>query len=236
MAYQCEATRFEQLDNLSRLCLYDQPVLVHGSVAHAVIRGSELPSEFRFDGSRRDIDIFVPQSAGKLAVEGDLGMANVGNPAPLDAGLCGVIVYKNGIPYAVKSGIEVPLEDDGLLSQRLIKEIAHTDGCHAGVFTPEGLLAVHRVEPYRRLVSHRREDNEFELWARETTVDIPRRLQESIDEFHRIYRDRYPLGLFYRQVSELYSNVVPERYKKHLRKGTHRFMRKVAGRDDPYQT
>lgn len=113
-------------------------------------------------------------------------------------------------------------------------ELVGTDGIEIKSFSPLGMLAVHSLEPPIARLTHVKIDRELEHWFKNNNIILPDKLQASIDEFHRAYKDRYPMGNFYRQLADIYAHLLPENFRSKLRKHTHRFMRDYAGRQSPY--
>lgn len=77
------ASRLEQLDALAEINVNNKPVLIHGSLAHAALRGVSLPSETKMFGEQRDIDVYTQGAAGKLAAEGALENLGLSEPNPI---------------------------------------------------------------------------------------------------------------------------------------------------------
>jgi hypothetical protein len=223
----------QQLNILGNFEANGWPLLIHGSIGHAALMDIDLPSETRFNGTTRDIDVFVA-NATKTNLEGLAEDIGVSAPNPLDAGLCNLLVRDGEDVYANKDGVTVELEDGGVFDEVITYEARGTDGIQVRSFSPVGLLAVHRLEPSIIRPGHLKVDWQLVNWFKKNDVQIPTKLQASIDEFHSAYKEAYPLGTFYKQLSDIYVTVTPESIRQKFRKQTHRFMRDHAGRVTPF--
>lgn len=225
-------TRDEQIERLAAASFDGYPVLVHGSLAHAAVRSCTLPVEIRFSGEARDIDVFAQGLGSKAVIEEVMVMGGLADPAPIDAGLRDLLI---GEPYdraACKHGICVQLDDsEGVFEEVKDYEVIGTDGMMLRSFSPQGLLAVHRLEPYDRLgPTHRIMDGRFEAWCESNGIVLPGNLDKSIKEFHRAYREKYPYGRVLKYAAAVYANTLPEGFRSRFRHRTHRLMEIYTGR------
>ena len=224
--------RHDQIGVLAEVYFDRLPVLVHGSLAHAAIRGATLPSETKLSGAPRDIDVFTQGLSGKNAVEEATTRTHAHAPSPIDAGLCDLMTGDSNCRIVQKDGVEVELKDQyGVLEEVAHYEVKGSDGLMLRSFSPAGLLAVHLLEPSRRWDPvHRIADEQFEYWCRTNGVSLPDDLSCSITEFHRAYKAKYPYGNLLKHASSVYVHVIPEKLRSRLRSKTHAFMKQHAGR------
>ena len=225
--------RLEQLSALSSTVINGAPVLIHGSIGHAALMGLPLPAEAHFNGLPRDIDIFMVGQT-KTSLEEEAETTGLTSPQPLDAGLCSLLVTDGDEVFIQKDGLTMPVEDCGVFDEVANFELVETGGIEIRSFSPTGMLAVHSIEPRVIRPTHIKVDWELARWFKENDVVLPDKLQASIDEFHKAYREKYPLGNFYRQLADVYTSILPETVRSRLRQHTHRFMRDHAGRVSPY--
>jgi hypothetical protein len=227
-------SRLVQINTLSTSSVDGSPIIVHGSLAHAAVRGVCIPPEEKITGRVRDIDVYVPERGGKIAIEAHLGSLLPG-PSPIDAGLCGLLRHNGSSVVVQKDGIIAELEDnEGILTETQSYELRGTEGIQLRSFTPTGMMAIHALEPYSR-PTHQIADRRFEAWCCKEGITIPADLRISIEEFHREYRARYPYGPALKYASYIYANLLPETLRALLRGSTHRIMQKHAGRDNPFE-
>jgi hypothetical protein len=222
-----------QLSSLANFEVDGQHLLVHGSVGHAALMGMALPPHTRFNGTTRDIDVFLP-GATKTSLENLAEVRGVSEPNPLDAGLCGLLLREGNRAFVTKTGVTVELGEPHIFDEIVTYEIPGTEGIQVRSLSPLGLLAVDRLEPPIIRPAHLKADLELANWFRKNNIEVPPKLQSSIDEFHRAYKEAYPRGTFYRQLAGIYVAFAPESIRGRLRQHTHRFMRDHAGRDTPY--
>lgn len=229
-------SRLDQISTIAETSIEGQPVMVHGSLAHTAVRGAPLPPELKKNNEVRDIDVFTRGQTGKLAVEAALDDLGLILPCPLDAGLCGLLIHDSGDNLAVhKDGIIVEIDDpEGVFSQTAEYEIVGSDGLTLRSFTPVGLLAVHNLEPYGR-VSHRKPDMLFEIWCEEQGITLPGPVNDSIANFHKTYKQKYPYGTALRYAADIYTTILPEHIRSRFRLLSHAVMKKHAGRENPFE-
>ena len=229
-------SRLDQLSNIKDALIDGYPLMVHGSLAHAAVRGASLPPVLKRFGEVRDIDVFTQGKTGKLVVEAVLNDLGLASPCPVDAGLTGLLIRDSGGNLAAhKNDVTVEIDDpEGIFDQDENYEIVGGDGLTLRSFTPEGLLAVHSLEPEGRL-SHFIPDMLFETWCERQGVVLPEATATSIAEFHKAYKAKYPYGVALRYTSDIYTSILPERVRSHFRLLTHKIMRKYTGRENPFE-
>lgn len=231
-----DVSRLDQLGLISEATIDGRPIMVHGSLAHSAVRGAPLPSEVKRSGRKRDIDVFTSGRTGKLVVEAAFRELELTSPSPIDAGLCGLLICDDSGNLAVhKDGITVELDDpEGVFEQTVEYEIVGGEGRTLRSFTPMGLFAVHSLEPQGR-VSHCIQDKLFKRWCEQQGIVLPDKTKDSISEFHKLYRERYPYGAILRHAAYIYTTLLPEHTRVRFRKVSHRVMKQYAGRDNPFE-
>ncbi len=229
-------TRLEQLDSLQNLWVNNEPVRIHGSIAHAALMAETLPGEIKFTGDHRDIDVFV-SGVGKIALEDEVSAAALHTPSPIDAGLCGLLIHEGNDYFVHKDGIIVELKDGDLLDEVRSYEVSKSNGVVVRSFSPLGMLAVHSLEPqlaHDVRLSHPLADIKLTHWFTRHELQLPKAMQSSIDSFHQAYDEAFPRGKLLNSLAQVYSTLLPEAIRSRLRSRTHRFMRDHAGRNSPY--
>ena len=149
--------RHEQLNGIAKFDIEGVPLLIHGSIGHSALMGSELPTLIRPDGSIRDTDLFSVGNT-KTDLEDTANIAGLAEPCPLDAGLCGLLLREGSRTFVSKDGIVVELADSYILDEIRSYEIPGLDGVEIKSFSPEGMLAVHMLEPEVIRPSHLKVD------------------------------------------------------------------------------
>ena len=195
--------------------------------------GLDLPPEIKPDGTMRDIDLFLAGGT-KVGLEDTASTAGLSEPSPVDGGLCELLIREGTSAYVRKDGVTVELQAPEIFDDIRSYEIPGTDGLEIRSFGPEGILAAHILEPKIIRFGHLKIDRQLAQWFEDNDVQLPRELRDSIDEFHRLYKETYPMGTTYRQLASIYTTFMPESIRKRFRKQTHRFMRDHAGRVTPY--
>jgi len=226
-------SRIEQLEHLGSHLVNDEPVLIHGSIGHAALMANFLPSEDKFWGEERDIDLLAP-GTDKAGLEFSLSEAGFGTPNPLDAGLCGLLITEGANRYAQKDGVVVQLRDASVFDEIRAYEIPGTNGIKIQSFNPMGMKAVNTLEPQYLRLSHFWSDQKLKLWFERNEIELPKGLKTSIDEFHQAYKAAYPYGAVLHQLAEVYATVIPEGIRRQFRSYTHHFMLRHAGRKTPF--
>ncbi len=230
------SSRYEQLDNLVKFhhTLSPNPIIFHGSIGHAAMMGEELPSEKKFNGSKRDIDIYLPKISKDL-LEDKLSVANLNQPHPIDAGLCDILLKENNRVYVQKFGVVIELKDSDVFNETVEYEIKGSNGLKIHSFSLIGALAVHTLDPRKTISGHTISDQKLQHFFDKNNAKLPVKLEQSINEFQKIYNEVHPLGKLYQQLADIYVTLTPEIIRKLPRKYTHRFMSKHTGRINPYQ-
>jgi hypothetical protein len=222
--------RANQLSLLSEVEYMGSPILVHGSIAHALAIGDSVPPVYKPSGELRDIDVFAARGGSKSELEAYLHVTASDSPAPVDAGLCGLLIGSSeGNLRVSKSGIEADLVDGEEVFHQT--KIFQVNGCEVRSFTPLGLLAVHSLEPKIRNFTHRAADRRFVSWCQENGVVLPDRLRKSIDEFHREYRSAYPLAIPLQQTADIYARTLPESLRPRFRRASNFLMTRYGARE-----
>lgn len=230
---ELEAQRARQIDTLSRTGIDGAPVVILGSLGHAAVLGMALPPIIKRDGSIRDIDIYTHADRDKTSVETVLHELSLDAPSPLDAGGNNLIRHEaNGI-YLTRGDVAVELKGAELLEESMEYPIQDGD-LRLRSLIPLGMLAVHKAEPIRRIFLHRRADDTFTHWFEEQGLELPKEVDNSIEEFHQAHNERYPHAAVLRHLSKAYVHVVPEGVRKYTRLVTHGFMKRHSGRRTPY--
>ncbi len=224
--------RYNQLSSLSEVTLGGSPIVIHGSLAHAALTGCQFPAEVkRVSNEQRDIDVYIPANLGKVAAESALLALGLSEPAPVDAGLCDLLIKERDCLWASKDGVQVEVKDpEDIFSQTVLHATKFADGLALRSLTASGLLGVHLLEPSSRYDLHWFQDRRFELWCKNNGVTVPSSTMNSIEEFHVAYRSRYPFGGMLKHASRMYVSVLPEGLRAKFRARTHDFMRRHAGR------
>lgn len=228
-------TRSEQLASLHGIALDSQPLLLHGSLAHAAVMGEPLPTAEKPEGLR-DIDVVrIGERSGKYAVEETLQELGLAHPNPIDAGLCDLLRFEQGGAVATLGGVKAILQDkNGILTETRDYEVKGGDGLIIRSFSPVGLFAIHSIMPKRAIHPG---DSHFEKWCHDRQLDLPEDLSRSIRELHRANNSRAQVvkqKLLIR-AADLYSKAVPERVRAQFRDQTHRYMKKHTGRPNPFE-
>ena len=228
-----ETARAEQIDVLSSVEIGGAPILIVGSLGHAAVRGVELPPAIKKGGSIRDIDIYLPSQSNKFSIESTLCNLGMDTPAPLDAGANNLLRREANGVYATRGDVSVELRGAALLDEITEYPIDGMEDMRLRSLSPLGMLALHNLEPTKRIFLHRDADKKFTAWFEEQDLVLPKELNESIAEFHRAYHEKYPHAAILRHLSKAYIHLVPESVRRVTRPLTHPFMRKYAGRRTP---
>ncbi len=228
-----DVCRLEQIAAISTADFSGEAVLIHGSVGHSAFMGYSLPTETRRNGTSRDVDVYA-RGQSKTSLELEAEVAGLALPQPIDAGLCNLLIKIDGEFAVQKDGLTMGLEDCGVFDEIESYELVGSGGVQVRSFGPTGIKAAHLLEP--RIVRPGKLKIDWELtnWFKKNNIDLPDKLQASIDEFHRAYKEKYPLGNVYRQLADIYTSALPENVRSRFKKHTHRFMRDHAGRVSPF--
>jgi hypothetical protein len=226
-------SRDDQLSNLAKFEVNANPVLIHGSIGHSALMGLHLPPQERADGTIRDIDIFSV-GVSQETLEEAAHNARLTTPSPVDGGLCGLLIREGTRAFVSKADITVELSNPEVFDEITSHEVVGTNGLIIKSFSPIGILAVHSLEPKILRARHLKTDRQLAAWFKTNEVALPKKLKESINEFHRVYKETYPVGTACRQLADLYVSFVPESMRKKFRSQTHKFMRSHAGRVSPF--
>lgn len=226
-------TRLEQLDYLSHTKVDGAPILIHGSVGHAAMMGLALPSEIKFSGIARDIDVYNSQR-DKIELEGELEQIGIATPQPIDAGMASLLVHDASGVFASLDGITAELLDTEIFEEQEQYEVVGSDGVIINSFSPLGMLAVHRLRPDTFRFGHRKSDRQMAEWFADRGIVLPKNLDKSIRSFHDEYKTAYPKKVLLESAAEVYVHLLPESIRRKFRRYTHRFMRDHAGRITPF--
>jgi hypothetical protein len=227
-----ENRRVDQIRQLGETEIEGSPVLIVGSLGHAAVVGVELPVAVKKDRSLRDIDVFAPGGLDKVALEEGLHALSLDTPSPLDGGASSLIRHEANGVYASRGGVVVELEDAGILDEVVEYPIKGSEDLRLRSLSPLGMLALHSLEPVRRILFHRKPDGRFADWFHEQGLSLPPRLERSITEFKQAYSEKYPHATVLRHLSKAYVQLTPEFVRSRARTVTHPFMQRHTGRQD----
>lgn len=227
--------RAEQLRGLFDVTHDGKPIVIHGSIGHAVMLGETIPEPVKVDGSLRDIDVFAT-GVGKYVLEATVTDEGHDAPNPVDAGLSMLIEQEGNTFYISKNGVRVPCDDAEIFDDTVVMHPRELGGIPVRTFSPVAMLAAHSLEPRRQPLrsTHRESDIRLLQWFDYERVTLPPRLASSIRDFQEEYAKTYPNQATWRALSEIYVRVLPEPIRKIFRAKAHKVMNNRAGRPSPH--
>lgn len=212
------AQRLEQILSIGESSNnFDGEIVVHGSIARAALMGKPMPSLSKFNGTLRDIDVYM---FGKSTKEVDdyVSESGLDTPCPVDAGFSDIFGMDTTGKVVMKAaGLGISVNEE-VYKKVFDTQKSYVEGIGIITPTPLALYCMHaltiglNVRP-----DHVVADVKAVRWLEKNTGGLPSDVVNLCNEMQAEYRAKYPGGVALKAISQVYRTTLPESIRTHTR-------------------